>query len=198
MCEKGHDECHASCRSIPDFHITQALDECADILVRHGGHAMAAGLTVLPENLPILRERLQEKAHAVLAGMSLTPTINIDMELSLREATMSLANELSVLEPTGNSNEQAVFMSRKLKVVETRTVGAKDDHLKLKLSGDGEPPIDAIGFRLGDRALEMPEEIDVVYNLEINEWQGTTQPAIEFARYSSCGGRMKRNFPVPL
>jgi len=170
--EKGHDECHASCRSIPDFHITQALDECADILVRHGGHAMAAGLTVLPENLPILRERLQEKAHAVLAGMSLTPTINIDMELSLREATMSLANELSVLEPTGNSNEQAVFMSRKLKVVETRTVGAKDDHLKLKLSGDGEPPIDAIGFRLGDWALEMPEEIDVVYNLEINEWQG--------------------------
>lgn len=170
--EKGHDECHASCRSIPDFHITQALDECADILVRHGGHAMAAGLTVLPENLPILQERLQEKAHAVLAGMALTPTINIDMELSLREATMSLANELSVLEPTGHANEQAVFMSRRLKVVDTRTVGSDDAHLKLKLSGDGEPPIDAIGFRLGEWAFDMPEEVDVVYNLEINEWQG--------------------------
>src|SRR5690606_10559987 len=108
------------------------------ILVRHGGHAMAAGLTVLPENLPLLQERLQEKAHAVLDGMTLTPTINIDMELSMREARMDLANDLAVLEPTGNSNEQAVFVSRKLKVLETRTVGANDAHLKLKLSGDGE------------------------------------------------------------
>ncbi len=170
--ERGEDECHASCRSIPDFHITQALDECADILVRHGGHAMAAGLTVLPENLPLLQERLLEKAHAVLDGMTLTPTINVDMEISMREATMSLANELSALEPTGHANEQATFLSRNLKVLETRTVGKDKSHLKLKLSGDGEPAIDAIGFRLGDWSLEMPDKIDAVYNLEVNEWQG--------------------------
>lgn len=170
--EKGHEECHASCRSIPHFHITQALDECADLLVRHGGHAMAAGLTVLTENLPLLQERLTEKAHAVLDGMVLQPTINVDMELSLSEVTMDLATELTILEPTGHANEQAVFLTRNLRVLETRTVGSDNAHLKLKLSGDGEPPIDAIGFRLGEWATDIPEVIDVVYNLEINEWLG--------------------------
>lgn len=170
--ERGEDECHASCRSIPDFHITQALDECADILVRHGGHAMAAGLTVLPENLPLLQERLQEKADAVLGGMMLTPTINIDMELSMRQATMSLARELSALEPTGQANTQAIFLARNLKVLDTRTVGKDKAHLKVKLSGDGEPAIDAIGFRLGDWVNDIPDSIDAVFNLEVNEWQG--------------------------
>lgn len=170
--EKGEHECHASCRSIPQFHITQALDECADILVRHGGHAMAAGLTVLPENLELLQERLQEKASAVLDGMVLKPTIEVDMELSLSAANMDLAKELAVLEPTGHANEQAVFLTRNLKVLETKTVGADKDHLKIKVVGDGEPPIDCIGFRLGDWAHELPEYIDVVYNLEVNEWLG--------------------------
>lgn len=170
--EKGHEECHASCRSIPHFHITQALDECADILVRHGGHAMAAGLTVLTENLPLLEERLQEKARDVLDGLTLQPTIAVDMELSLGQATLQLAKELAVLEPTGHANAQATFLSRNLRVIETRTVGSGKDHLKLKLSDDREPPIDAIGFRLGAWAHDMPDCVDVVYNLEINEWMG--------------------------
>ncbi|MGB7340979.1 MAG: single-stranded-DNA-specific exonuclease RecJ [Phototrophicaceae bacterium] len=170
--ERGEDECHASCRSIPDFHITHALDECADILIRHGGHAMAAGLTILPENLAILQQRLEEKAHTLLDGMSLLPTITVDMELSMREANIKLAKELEILEPTGHSNTQPIFMSRHLKVLDTRTVGSSKDHLKVKLSGDGEPAIDAIGFRLGHWVHDMPDYIDVVYNLEINEWQG--------------------------
>lgn len=170
--EKGEDECHASCRSIPQFHITQALDECADILVRHGGHAMAAGLTVRPENLELLQARLQEKASAVLDGLDLRPTIEVDMELNLSEANMDLAKELAVLEPTGHANEQAVFLTRNLEVLETKTVGADKSHLKVKLVGDGEPPIDCIGFRLGHWAHDLPRFVDVVYNLEINEWQG--------------------------
>ncbi|MEL7433469.1 MAG: single-stranded-DNA-specific exonuclease RecJ [Chloroflexota bacterium] len=170
--ERGEDECHASCRSIPHFHITQALDECADLLVRHGGHAMAAGLTVLPKNLPQLQERLQEKAHAVLDGLSLRPIIEIDMELPMRDVNMDLANELTVLEPTGHANEAAVFLSRNLEVIEARTVGSDGAHLKVKLAGDGEPAIDGIGFRLGHWLNDLPSHIDVVYNLEVNEWLG--------------------------
>jgi single-stranded-DNA-specific exonuclease len=168
--EKGEDECHASCRSIPQFHITQALDECADLLVRHGGHAMAAGLTVLPENLSLLRERLAEKARIALDGLELHPTLDVDMELPLRDATMELAEDLALLEPTGHKNGQAVFMSRNLRVVDSRLV--KDTHLKLKLVGDSEPPIEAIGFSLGDYLNDIPERIDAVYHLEINEWLG--------------------------
>ncbi len=170
--ERGEDECHASCRSIPQFHITKALDECSHLLVRHGGHAMAAGLTVLPENLPELQAHLQQKARDVLSGLQLRPTIHIDMELRLRDATMKLAKELLLLEPTGQENTQPVFLTRNLRVVDARTVGKNDGHLKLKLAGDGQPPIDAIGFRLGDWIDDMPDCIDAAYQLEINEWNG--------------------------
>ncbi len=165
-------ECHASCRSIPQFHITQALDECADLLVRHGGHAMAAGLTILPENLPLLQARLQQKAKEILAGQELTPTLLLDMELPLSNLSIDLAESLTVLEPTGNSNEQAKFMTRNLEVREVRTVGNGHSHLKLKLSANGQPPIDAIGFGLGQWAHDLPPRLDVAYHLEINEWQG--------------------------
>lgn len=170
--EVGEEECHASCRSIPQFHITRALDECAELLVRHGGHAMAAGLTVLPENLTLLQDRLQEKARDVLGGLDLQPSIHVDMELNFRQITMKLANELERLEPTGHANQQALFVTRNLKVVEKRTVGAGDDHLKLKLACAGQPPIDAIGFRLGAWIHDLPDEVDVAYHLEINEWHG--------------------------
>jgi single-stranded-DNA-specific exonuclease len=170
--ERGEHECHASCRSIPQFHITKALDECSHLLVRHGGHAMAAGLTVLPENLPELEAYLHEKAEDVLSGLPLRPTVQIDMELPLRDATMNLAHELLLLEPTGHDNTQPVFLTRNLQVVDARTVGKDDGHLKLKLSGEGQPPIDAIGFRLGDWIDDMPDCIDAAYHLEINEWQG--------------------------
>jgi single-stranded-DNA-specific exonuclease len=170
--EVGEEECHASCRSIPQFHITHALDECADLLVRHGGHSMAAGLTILRENLPKLREQLQQKARNALNGQELIPTLHIDMELRLQDLRTSLAEELTLLEPTGHANEQPVFVTRNLRVIEARTVGNGDAHLKLKLGGQGESPIDAIGFRMGDRREALPEMIDVVYTLEINEYQG--------------------------
>jgi single-stranded-DNA-specific exonuclease len=170
--ERGESECHASCRSIPQFHITQALDECADLLVRHGGHAMAAGLTVLPENLPILQQRLQEKARIALDGMELLPTLFVDMQVGLRELTMDLVEELEALEPTGEANKKPVFMTSNLKVLDVRTVGNGDSHLKLKLAADGLPPFDAIGFRLGNWRFEMPSVIDIAYHLEVNEWQG--------------------------
>lgn len=170
--EVSEDECHASCRSIPQFHITQALDECADLLVRHGGHAMAAGLTVLQENLPALQQRLQEKARSVLEGQELAPTLAIDMELAPSFMTMALAEELRVLEPTGHKNPAPIFMTRNMQVKDKRTVGRDGAHLKLKLQAGRDAPIDAIGFRLGAWAFDLPDCIDIAYNLEINEWQG--------------------------
>lgn len=170
--ECSDQECHASCRSIPQFHITQALDECADLLVRHGGHAMAAGLTVLPENLPRLREQLLRKAQAVLDGQELLPTILIDRVLSLKELSFDLVRELEVLEPTGHQNPKPVFLTHNVRVVDKRTVGTKEAHLKLKLAADRVEPIDAIGFRLGRWLMDLPDCIDVVYELDVNVWQG--------------------------
>src|SRR5512145_3152034 len=170
--ELGEEESRASCRSIPQFDITRALDQCADMLVRHGGHAQAAGFTVVNQNIPALKQRLTELAAASLSGQELLPTLDIDAEVNVNQLSENLVRELEQLEPTGHLNSAPVLMARNLRVLEWRTVGKESNHLKLKLARAGHPPLDAIGFSLGEWAQNMPERIDAVFQLEINEWNG--------------------------
>lgn len=162
-----------SCRSIPEFHITEALDQCADLLVRHGGHAAAAGFTVKNEHLPALKERLKTIAAAQLADQELLPTLSADLEVPLHEMQPEVLKYLEYLQPTGYGNPDAVFVSRNLQVKASRTVGAEAKHLKLTLS-DGRVTYDAIGFRLGAWQAQMPPRVDVMYTFETNEFNGRT------------------------
>jgi single-stranded-DNA-specific exonuclease len=170
--EEGETESRASCRSIPQFDITAALDECADLLVRHGGHALAAGFTVINDNIGELRERLTALARGRLSGQKLNPTLTIDMELDIHQLSEDLVQELEALEPCGHENSVPVFMVRNAHVAEFRTVGKDGNHLKLKISRASQPPLDAIGFGLGHWAANMPERIDLAFQLEINQWNG--------------------------
>jgi single-stranded-DNA-specific exonuclease len=170
--EQGELESRASCRSIPQFDITRALDQCATLLVRHGGHAQAAGFTVLNENVVALRDQLTTIARNAFDGQDLAPTLEIDMELKPNQITAELATELLKLEPTGHDNPTAIFMTRNLRVQDFRTVGKDDNHLKLKLARRGDAPLDAIGFNLGEWASHMPPVVDLAYQVEINEWNG--------------------------
>ena len=170
--EIGEDESRASCRSIPEFNITNALDECADLLVRHGGHAMAAGFTVRNSNLQALRQALEQKAEDALGGRALAPKLQIDGEVQLGELNENLLRELDLLEPTGRENEKAAFLTRDLGVLHCRRVGEDGRHLKLRLANSGGAQADAIGFGLGDWARKMPRRIDAAYHAEINEWGG--------------------------
>jgi len=170
--ELGEDESRASCRSIPQFDITNALDQCADLLMRHGGHALAAGFTVANDNIGPLRERLTALANDALTGQTLTPTLHIDAEIDVHQLNEDLVSAMSLLEPFGNGNPLPVLMTRNVHVAECKTVGKQNNHLKLKLSRAGQPPLDAIGFGLGDWVEKMPQRIDIAYQLEINEWNG--------------------------
>ncbi len=170
--EQGETESRASCRSIPQFDITSALDQCADLLVRHGGHALAAGFTVMNDNIPALRERLVNMAAEALHGQTLLPTLNIDAELDIHNLRERLVTDLALLEPCGNSNPQPTFICRNVHVADYRTVGKDGGHLKLKISRAAQPPLDAIGFGLGDWVNQMPERIDIAFQLEMNEWNG--------------------------
>jgi single-stranded-DNA-specific exonuclease len=161
----------ASCRSIPEFHITHALDQCKDLLVRHGGHAVAAGFTVRNEHLPELKARLAELAKDQLGGLELAPTLRVDVEVPPRELHPDLLRYLDLLQPTGQENPDAVFVSRNMRVMEARTVGGEGQHLKLKLT-DGWTTWDAIAFRLGYWLREMPKQIDVAYHFERNVYNG--------------------------
>lgn len=160
-----------SCRSIPEFHITDALDQCADLLVQHGGHAAAAGFTVKNENLGLLMTRLKEIAAETLSSVDLRPVLVVDMEISLEELSFETFEHLQYLEPTGYGNPRPVFLSRNLRVTSSRTVGSDNSHLKLQVS-NGKATLDAIAFRLGHLQSNLPAKIDVVYTFEINEWNG--------------------------
>ena len=174
--EMGPEESRGSCRSIPEFHITEALDEIADLLVRHGGHAQAAGLTLRNENLPQFKSRMQKIAEAKLAGLDLVPSIAIDAEISLDEVDWALYETLAQLEPTGQDNRTPVFLSKNVEVMSHRTVGQEGAHLQMRLSGhngrEAHKLLPAIAFRQGAWAGGLPQLIDVVYSINLNEWNG--------------------------
>ena len=169
--EKGPDVTRASCRSIPEFHITRALDECKDLLERHGGHALAAGFTVKNENLPALVERLRGIAARDLGTLELRPSLRADMEIPLAELHPTFLKYLDHLQPTGQDNAEAVFVSRNLRVTGHRAIGKEGAHLRLTVT-DGRITYDAIAFRHGHRAGNMPTNIDVMYAFEQNEYNG--------------------------
>ncbi len=172
---KGEEETRGSCRSIPEFHITDALDQCADLLVRHGGHAAAAGFTVKNENLPALVERLKAIAKEKLSHEDLRPTVAADAEVSLVDIRPDLYEKcLRFLEPTGYGNREASFVARGVKVKSSRTVGADAKHLKLSLEDENKFSHDAIGFKLGHWHNNLPPRVDILFTYETNEYNGRT------------------------
>ena len=169
----GEEFTRCSCRSIPEFHITRALDECADLLARHGGHAAAAGFTVPNDKLNELLARLRSIAMRELDGRDLRQTLTADAVVNLSSLTFELLKQIEQIQPTGYGNAEAVFVSREVKVQSKRTVGADGRHLKLTLT-DGRVTLDAIAFRLGGLLPDLPQKVDVMYTFEANEYNGRT------------------------
>jgi single-stranded-DNA-specific exonuclease len=176
--ELGPGRSRGSARSIPEFDITAALDQCSGLLVKHGGHAAAAGFTVANDNLEALQERLKELAAEQLDGVELAPTLSVDAEIELSEADWATQALLAQLEPCGQANPTPLLLSRRATVLNSRAVGAGGKHLKLTLiDGYARPstptrPWDAIAFHQGEWAGRVPPRIDIVYSLEVNDWQG--------------------------
>jgi single-stranded-DNA-specific exonuclease len=167
----GPSHTRASCRSIPEFHITEALDQCEDLMEHHGGHAAAAGFTVRNENLKALVSCLRSIAEEQLSGLDLRPVLNADLEIQLSNLVPEILEQLEIIQPTGYGNPQAVFVSRELKVNDHRLVGRDGSHLKLTVS-DGWVTYDAIAFRQGHWHADMPLFVDLMYTFEKNEFNG--------------------------
>ena len=161
----------ASCRSIPEFDLTKALDHCKELLVRYGGHSQAAGFTILNSNLPEFKERLLDLAATKLSGVDLTPSIDIDAEVQLEQLNDNLIEILDKIEPTGAENKEVVFMSRDLHAANVKAVGQDKNHLKMLVS-DGSYSLDAIGFGLGDHIDSIPPKFDALFNFQLNEFRG--------------------------
>jgi single-stranded-DNA-specific exonuclease len=173
VASKGEEETRGSCRSIPEFHITDALDQCTDLLVRHGGHAAAAGFTVRNENLSALVSQLKSIAADKLSNLDLRPTVTADAEVSLVDIRPELFEKcLKYLEPTGYGNPHAAFVARNVKVKNARAIGADAKHLKLLLEDEEGYTHDAIGFRLGELQKKLTPRVDILFTYEVNEYNG--------------------------
>jgi single-stranded-DNA-specific exonuclease len=175
VAHQGEEFTVASCRSIPEFHITQALDQCADLLVRHGGHAAAAGFTVRNENVDALVERMRQIVAEELGETELLPELVIDREIKLENLELKyipgILEDLHKLEPTGRENPEPVFVARNVTVRSARTVGREGSHLKLFLQA-GPYSYDGIAFRQGYWKDDLPEKVDIAFRFEVNEFRG--------------------------
>jgi single-stranded-DNA-specific exonuclease len=150
------DEGKGSCRSISSVHIAEALDRCDDLLLKHGGHAMAAGFSIKASDIGAFRERLDGVVAEMLGGVRPVATLSVDAAIDPEALTPRLALELAMLEPCGALNPRPHLLLRDVRVYGIRQVGADSDHLRCKITV-GKFTFDAMAFRRGDRAEAMTD-----------------------------------------
>jgi single-stranded-DNA-specific exonuclease len=175
-----------SCRSIPEFNITLALNQCSDLLSQFGGHSQAAGFTLPTENLVQLEQRLSQLAASQLEDVDLRPRIDIDAEVSLADVGGDTFQTTQQLAPFGYGNPMPTFLSRVVEVIDCRSMGVNGEHLRLKLRQGG-VVWDGVGFRLGSYLAEVSSPLDIVYNLEIDRWGGERRLRLNILDFASAG-----------
>ena len=148
-------EMRGSGRSIAGFDLAAALRQCDGLLVRHGGHALAAGLSILPDNIGPFREKLNELARQALKPDDLQPALRLDAEVGLDEITCQTLGELEKLKPCGQGNPPVQFCARQLTHARPlQRIGAEKQHVKMWLS-DGAAICEAIWWNHGNDSLPV-------------------------------------------
>lgn len=162
-------------RSISGFDLHGALTECADLLIRFGGHRAAAGVTVATERIPEFQQRFNDVARARLTADDLVPEVRVDLDIALSEATADLEALLRHFEPFGAGNATPVLAASGVRIAEPPRV-LRNGHLKLRLTGDG-VELDAIGWGMAGIApsLSTSTPLDVAFRLERDEWNGESR-----------------------
>ncbi len=165
-----------SARSIPGFHLHEALSECASHLERFGGHRQAAGMDIQAEAVPAFRASFNDAARARLSGQDLRPVLRPDLDIRLSDVDLQLIHWLGYLGPHGMGNAGPLFAARDVELHGARVVGS--NHLKVTLAQGG-ARLDAIGFGFADR-FDVGElngaGYDALFRLERNEWRGRALP----------------------
>lgn len=168
------DVAHGSGRSIEAYHLLNGLTACADLFEKFGGHSHAAGITIRPGRIDEFRRRLNEHAASCLTAEDLEPSVKVDLELPGEKVTFSLARELEALEPFGAGNPRPVFVTRNLRLL-SEPVVVKDRHLKLRLAGPQNRPLEAVWWNCIEPPGQTPDlqgSIELAYTLETSVWNG--------------------------
>lgn len=173
---------HGSARSIPLFHILDALESCKSKLLSVGGHAQAAGLKIHPDNIDEFRYMLNSATAQRLRKVDLVPVLNIDAEVALPMLSKALVTELERLSPYGEGNPAPLFVAVNVKIAgQPRRIGAKGQHLSFYVK-QGDVAIRAVAFGMGeitDRLKQNGKMCSLAFVVKINNWQDAENLELE-------------------
>ena len=161
----------ASARSISGFNIIESIRKLDGLILGGGGHPMAAGFSIETDKVKTFKEKFDDLTAPLLTNDVLKRKIKIDMEIGFANISETLIKELERFEPSGNGNPMPLFVTKNIKFVSARTVGADGKHLKLALEGSGFV-YNAIAFAMGEYYLKLKpgSKLDIVYSLVQNTW----------------------------
>ena len=170
---KGEDCVKGSGRSIESYHMYRALCGVRDLLLKFGGHPMAAGFSLKEENVGEFRRRLNEQS--TLTREDFIPKIWIDVAMPLEYISEALVNELKSLEPFGQGNEKPQFAQKNLRIRSLRALGRNNNAVRMTVITEQGRPMEAMVFTEADKFVEEAKNsrsMDVIYYPDINEYNG--------------------------
>jgi single-stranded-DNA-specific exonuclease len=174
---KSGDKLAASARSVKDFDIYQALEQCEEHLEQFGGHMYAAGLTLKESDFENFKKQFEKVVSQTISEELLTPEISIDAAIDFSDITDKFFRILKQFEPFGPENMTPLFLTKKLKDTGFgKAIGADNEHLKLFVKQNDSQGFAAIGFGLGSKiALTQNNQLfQAVYSIDENQWNGST------------------------
>lgn len=183
---RGEESVKGSGRSIEGYHMFESLVEVQELLLKFGGHPMAAGLSLKESDVDLFRRRLNENARKKLTEADLVEKVWIDVALPFEYIDEPLIQELHILEPFGQGNEKPQFAQRHLKIRSARVAGKLRNVVMLSLASDSGTVMEARWFGEGDRFMEEMGDcsfMDAIYYPEINEYNGRRSIQVMIKQY---------------
>ena len=161
-----------------------ALNRFSHLFSRFGGHSQAAGFTMPTSRLPELENGLVKIAAGQLEGVELMPNLNIDARINLHELAGDAFQSIQSLSPFGIGNPVPLFISQGVDLLEKRTMGNNGEHLRMKLK-QADSVWDGVAFRLSSHREELSSRLDIVYNVEVDNWAGKNRLRLNILDFKS-------------
>jgi len=162
-------------RSVRNFHLYNAIEECKELLVSYGGHKHAAGIEIESNKISDFKAKMNKIYRDFMEDEEIIPELEIDSPIDLSEISFSIIKDINVLEPFGNGNPKPLFCSYKSNILQWRLVGEKNEHVKIKVI-EKNNLFDGIGFKLakiGKPILSVSNIVDLAFHIELNKWNGS-------------------------
>ncbi|MEL6468723.1 MAG: single-stranded-DNA-specific exonuclease RecJ [Cyanobacteria bacterium J06623_4] len=181
--DKAKKEIRGSARSIPEFNVFEALQFCDDLLDKYGGHRAAGGFSFQTNKLRQVKSRLSNYACKHLQPEHLKPLVTVDAQADLADIDLELYAQIDQIHPCGIENPEPIFWTENVTVIDQKTIGQNNAHLKLTLAHtpprrQGKTVLKAIAWRWGS-FHPLPRSLDIAFKPRLNEWRGRRTIEIE-------------------